>query len=79
MFSGTLSVFEKHFLNNWDEEPLRGKKYGVLMSSKTTFDGPTATEGHTLDNRYEKKNMKLFFIAKSPFKQKEEITHSIFI
>ncbi|KAG2224638.1 hypothetical protein INT45_007883, partial [Circinella minor] len=49
--TGTLSVFEKHFLNNWDEEPLRGKKYGVLMSSKTTFDGPNATEGHTLDNK----------------------------
>ncbi|KAI9260736.1 hypothetical protein BDA99DRAFT_513057 [Phascolomyces articulosus] len=49
--TGTLSVFEKHFLNNWDEEPLRGKKYGVLMTNKTTFDGPTATEGHTLDNR----------------------------
>ncbi|KAI9498816.1 hypothetical protein BDB00DRAFT_799625 [Zychaea mexicana] len=49
--TGTLSVFEKHFLNNWDEGPLRGKKYGVLMANKTTFDGPSATEGHTLDNK----------------------------
>ncbi|KAI8144947.1 hypothetical protein BJV82DRAFT_667486 [Fennellomyces sp. T-0311] len=49
--TGTLSLFEKHFLNNWDERPLEGKRYGVLMDSKTTFDGPTATEAHSLDNQ----------------------------
>lgn len=50
--SGALSVFEKHFLDNKDSSPLEGKKYGVLMTDKTTFDGPTPTDAHLLDQKY---------------------------
>ncbi|CDS08945.1 hypothetical protein LRAMOSA10305 [Lichtheimia ramosa] len=49
--TGALSVFEKHFLDNKDSTPLEGKKYGVLMTDKTTFDGPKPTDAHLLDQK----------------------------
>ncbi|ORY91168.1 hypothetical protein BCR43DRAFT_518548 [Syncephalastrum racemosum] len=47
---GALSVFEKHV----SKDPHcveKGKRFGVLMTSKTTFDGPTPTKAHSIDQR----------------------------
>ncbi|KAI8384772.1 uncharacterized protein BYT42DRAFT_563623 [Radiomyces spectabilis] len=53
--TGSLSVFEKHYLHedsSVDRElPLKGKKFAVIMTNKTTFDGPQATGTHALDHR----------------------------
>ncbi|KAG2177144.1 hypothetical protein INT43_007801 [Umbelopsis isabellina] len=48
--TGTLSVFEKHFLSSdpKDEKPLEGKLFAVVLSDKTTFDQGIS---HPLDQK----------------------------
>ncbi|KAI7866428.1 hypothetical protein BDF14DRAFT_841579 [Spinellus fusiger] len=50
---GALSIFEKHFFSTISshELPLKGKKWCVLISDKTTFDGPSPTKTHTIDHQ----------------------------
>ncbi|OAD66930.1 hypothetical protein PHYBLDRAFT_151867 [Phycomyces blakesleeanus NRRL 1555(-)] len=52
--TGVLSLFEKHFFSEESpshEKPLKGKKFGVLLTDKTTFDGPTPSDSHDLDSK----------------------------
>ncbi|KAF7728750.1 hypothetical protein EC973_005588 [Apophysomyces ossiformis] len=49
--TGALSVFEKHYFdkpNTMDD--LKGKRYGVVMASHSTFDGPMSND-HRIDLR----------------------------
>ncbi|KAI9025267.1 hypothetical protein CLU79DRAFT_886255 [Phycomyces nitens] len=52
--TGVLSLFEKHFFSDESpshEKPLEGKKFGLLLTDKSTFDGPEPSEVHPLDAR----------------------------
>ncbi|KAG0174292.1 hypothetical protein DFQ28_002670 [Apophysomyces sp. BC1034] len=49
--TGALSVFEKHYFKDTTAtQDLTGKKYGVVMSGHSTFDGPINND-HRIDHR----------------------------